>query len=179
MSRYEITTLALLALNTIVLGVGFAVGVYQLRSAKKIHDAQHEWQRRISAQQALAEYSDAVDGSEVLKRFDYVDRADTIPLDEIRATFNDNPGLKVDLHKILNYYERLGRGVTQQIYDEEVIRAGRQAAMIRCFRAFESYIYDRRRTVGSPAAWCEFEEVVVRWRRERDARPDRLPVNAV
>ncbi len=142
-----------------------------------IHRENHDWNRRMAAQSALSSYNSSVILSSLHSEFSYIDRRDPISIAEMNAAFENNPDLKEDLHKLLNFYESLARGVHQKIYDEEVIKVGRKGAMVRAYRAFLPYIEQRRRANNSPTAWCELESIAARWLHEESQRPHRNPTD--
>ena len=179
MSQYEIISLAISVVLLIITIFGLFYAGFQLKCAKKalemsvkVHSADHDWNRRLAAQNALKEYNQSMIISSLQKKFDYFNRKEAIHLSEVEEKFSSNVNLQNDLHQLLNFYEGLARGVFQQIYDEEVIKAGRRGSMIKALRAFNSYIEDRRAKF-SPKAWCEFESLVAKWILEEKGKNPR------
>ena len=169
MSQYEIISLAISVVLLIITIFGLFYAGFQLKCAKKalemsvkVHSADHDWHRRLAAQNALKEYNQSTITSLLQKEFNYLNRNEAIPLAEVETKMSSNPELQDYLHKLLNFYEGLARGGFQQIYDEEVIKAGRRGAMINALRAFNSYIEDHR-VKFSPKVWCDLESLVAKW----------------
>lgn len=161
--------LGVLNLLAVIFGLAFAgfqilQGRKALEYSAKTHNADHEWHRKIAAQEALAQYSSSVALSSLEKHFRYLEigKKGCIEREVINKKLASVPDLRQDLHKLLNYYESLARGVHLGLYDDEVIRIGRRGSMERAFKAFECYILDRRES-GSPRAWCEFEKLITKW----------------
>ena len=179
MTQYEIISIVISGLSLAVAAGGVVYAGIQLKCARKalelslkVHSADHDWNRRMAAQDTLKEYNQSTITSLLQKNFDYLNRKEAIPLTEVEAKMSSNPELQNELHQLLNFYEGLARGVFQQIYDEDVIKSGRRGAMIKALRAFGSYIEDRR-VKFSPKAWCELESLVAKWVLEEKGRMPR------
>lgn len=179
MSQYEIISLVLSTVSVIVTISGLVYAGLQLKHARKhletsikIHGADHDWHRRLAAQNTLKEYNQSTITSRLQKEFNYLNRKEAIPLAEVEEKLSSNSELQNELHQLLNYYEGLARGVFQQVYDEEVVKAGRRGAMIKALRAFGSYIEDRRAKF-SPKAWSDLEALVAKWILEEKGRNSR------
>lgn len=145
-------------------GVQFKQGRLALEHTAQSHEEEYLWRRKIAAQEALASYSSSVVLSDLQKQLNYLEigRRGCIDLDELEQKLEASPDLRADLHRLLNYYEALARGVLQGLYDDEVIKAGRRGAMNRAYSGFECYIV-KRRDSGSPNAWIDFETLIRRW----------------
>ncbi|GAB1394397.1 hypothetical protein MASR1M60_25610 [Rhodocyclaceae bacterium] len=184
MSAYEILSLAMSALTALIALGGLAYAGFQLKQAReygelsyKVHQAEHDWNRRLAAQNALKDYAASVALGGLQKAFDYLNKKEAIPLDEVMEKFRADSGLQSELHNMLNAYEGLARGVQHGIYDEEVIKAGRRKAMTKTFRMFHAYIEDRRSKVSSPSAWSELERIVNQWMHEATRQEPRPPTD--
>ena len=149
----------------------------QIQAAYKVNAADHDWNRRMASQAALKEYNQSILSSALQSEFDYLNCTESIPLEKILDGFNKHPALQNELHQLLNFYEGLARGVFQNIYDEEVIKAGRRSAMMKAFRAFNSYIEMRRKT-SSPTAWTDLGSLVAQWVLEEKGKIQRNPTHA-
>ena len=135
----------------------------QLEKIQETHRQNHDWERRIAAQSAVNEYSSVVDTKDLKSEFDYLNRTDVIPLAELQGAFERCSDMQGSLNKMLNYYERLARGVRQGIYDEELIKAARLTAMKKVLRVFGPYIEHRRKEF-SPNAWADLDALVDEWK---------------
>lgn len=137
--------------------------------------ANHDWHRRIAAQDALMQQRQHVLDSGLLeKEFQHTTTRDPIPLEKINSAINALPELRRALHSYLNYYEALARGVRQAVYDEEIIKAGCRGIMTRNWIRFGHYIAHRR-NAGSPKAWLETELLLNQWQKQDGASVIRLP----
>ena len=170
MTNYEIYSLlidgftALIALGGFVYaGIQLKKTTEQLRAAYEINEADHDWNRRKASQDAIRKYNQPLLSSELQSEFNYFNCTESIPLKKIEEGFNKHPNLQAELHRLLNFYEGLARGIFQQVYDEEIIKAARYNAMKKVFRAFNSYIESRRK-ISSPVAWKYLESLVDQWK---------------
>ena len=159
----------------VVIATGFAAvqlwqGRQALEQSAKAQEAENTWNQQIAAQSALSEYGTSVELSLLQEKFDYlsIGQVGTIPLDKILNEIEADPNVRTDLHKLLNYYEKIARGVLQGLYDGEVVKAARRGAMTRALRGFASYV-DHRREVGSPKAWCDLQTLVEEWEGQQVA----------
>lgn len=185
MEDFEKYSLAISGLSSLFTLIGLVWVALQLKTAKvqlqlsaeqqrlaseqmvlsvKAQKAQYDWNRRLAAQNALNDYNQADIGSKIRKKFDYLNSKETIPLSEIEKEFLEDADLQSDLHKLLNSYEALARGVFQGIYDIEVIEVGRRNAILNLYRAFSNYI-DNRREKFSSKAWAELDVLVSEWKK--------------
>lgn len=185
MTEYEIYSLIISGVTALITlgglayaGVQFKKTKEQLQAAYKINAANHDWNRRMAAQAALKEFNQSVLISGLQSEFDYLNCNDPIPLKKIQEGFNNSPTLQRELHQLLNFYEGLARGVFQNIYDEEVIKAGRRSVMIRASKSFSSYIENRRKTSSSNAAWDNLEALVVQWIANEKGKEQRSSTHA-
>lgn len=161
---FELVGLIAVILGLVFAGVQFKQGRLALEHTAASHEQEYRWRRKIAAQEALSSYSSSVVLSDLQKQLNYLDigRRGCIDLDEIEEKLEANPDLRADLHRLLNYYEALARGVLQGLYDDDVIKAGRRGAMNRAYTGFECYILERRKN-GSPNAWSDFEALILKW----------------
>lgn len=185
MTEYEKLSLALSALTSLIALGGLAYAGVQLKQTRdyqelayRVHQADHDWNRRLAAQNALKNYNQSVALSGLQKAFNYLNRKEAIPLGEVEEKFKADPELQKALHDMLNAYEGLARGVFHQIYDEEVIKAGRRRAMAKAFRTFHAYIEDRRIKVNAPSAWSSLERLANKWMHEAGWAEQRQPTAA-
>lgn len=185
MTEYESFSLALSAITALIALGGFAYAGIQLKLAReysqltyKVHQAEHDWNRRLAAQHALRESNQSAAMSSLQKAFDYLNRKEAIPLTETEEKFKADPELQNELHNMLNNFEGLARGVLHQIYDEQVIKGGRRRPMIKAFRTFHAYIEDRRIRMSAPSAWSNLESVINQWTHEASAIEPRQPTHA-
>lgn len=149
----------------LIMVAGFYLAFTQLREIRKTHQENHDWNRRIAAQEALRSYPYSILSADLQEEFDYLNKSDSISIEKIKEAFDRAPNLQKDLHQLLNFYESLARGIHQQIFDEDVVKAARMGAMIRTERAFRNYI-NRRREISSPNAWSDYTRIVSHWRSE-------------
>lgn len=185
MTNYEIYSLvmdgftALIALGGFVYaGIQLKKTTEQLRAAYKINEADHDWNRRIASQDALKEYNQSILSSELQSEFNYLDCTESIPLEKIEEGFKKHPtNLQAELHQLLNFYEGLARGISHNVYDEEIIKTARHNAMEKVFRAFNSYIRSRRNT-SSPHAWEQLEYLVSKWKADEKNETRRSATHA-
>ena len=169
MTTYEIVSTFLSGATLLTVVVGLIYGARQLRNAaqqlqqtRKIHQDDHDWNRRNAAQEALRQYNYSLLSSSLQEVFDYLSLTEAIPLQKITEGFTSHPKLKADLHQMLNYYEALARGIHQGVFDEEIVKAARRSSMIIAARGFSSYINDRRKNIH-PNAWTDLTALVAKW----------------
>ena len=181
-TQYELITIAFSALNLVVLVVGLGVAVRQAvlarQSVERVAEttrAEHDWNRRSAAQQAISNYNFSLILSALQRELNYLNRNEAISLTEIEEAFSRDAELQTELFKLLNFYEAIARGIHQGIYDEDVIKASRRTAILKAHRAFADYIDHRRHTARSPRAWCEFTSLANRWASEANETVQRGP----
>ncbi|MCP4755700.1 MAG: DUF4760 domain-containing protein [Proteobacteria bacterium] len=166
MTNYEVASLVIQGVGSASVAAALIFAGIQIRTMWKSHAEDHLWKRRKAAQDATLLYVQRVGGTENLQQaFDYIDRKDPISLEKIQAKFSADATLKSRLHKLLNYFESLARGVSTKIYDERIIQVAWDGPMVRTMYKFSAYIENRRDTV-SPDAWRELESVVTRWKAD-------------
>lgn len=155
--------ISVVGLASVIAGLIFA-GI-QLRSTKAALRADHDWNRRLAAQQALRDFDTSFLSAEFRKRFDYLNSQTPISKSEC-DTIRSDPDFEAQILKLLNCYESLARGVFQEIFDEEVIIAAVKTSMIRCESYFMAYIEYRRKEVNSNA-WKQLSYLIVHWKEDR------------
>ena len=172
MNDFEFYTLMASALNLLLIIVGFGFAAVQIHAAKReltaikqSHVENHDWNRRVAAQEALRAYNYSLLSSPLQSSFNYLNTSDSFSITEIENKFENESSLQSDLHQLLNYYEGLARGINQAIFDEEVVKTARCNAMIKCERAFRNYI-EQRRSSYNVRAWIELSNIVDRWNSE-------------
>ncbi|NVK66089.1 MAG: DUF4760 domain-containing protein [Flavobacteriales bacterium] len=132
---------------------------------KEIHQGNHDWNRRIAAQDAIVAFRNQNKTKELRDALGGIDINDAIPLKTIIKKFGTNSELKGYIHSVLNTFEGYSRGILQGIYDEEVIKKGLKGTMIRYFNCFRPYIIHIRET-RNPLLYNEFEGMINRWKTE-------------
>ncbi|MBB4286981.1 DUF4760 domain-containing protein [Roseospira goensis] len=147
----------------IVLAVGLLFTIISLWQNYRVNKHSYEWNKKKYAQDALGLYKNSVILTELQKDLKYIEEPRTISVEELENHLDRNDSLREQLHALLNYYEGLARGIHTGIYDETVIRSGREGAMKRAFKAFEPYILCRRYRNNSPNAWIELEKICKKW----------------
>lgn len=140
MNTHQIISLFLQGLTLVVFIIGFTLTFYQVRQLKRQHKENHDWNRRLAAQNALLQYDYSEVSRELNRVFQFVDRTDALSSSEINESLLQNKELKTHLHQLLNFYEGLARGINQGVFDESVIKAGRMGAMMRSELSFRNYI---------------------------------------
>jgi len=176
-TEYEKRALALSALTALIALGGLVYAGFQLNLSYRVHQAEHDWNRRLAAQNALKDYARSAAMSRLQAAFDYLNRKEAIPLAEVEEKFKADPELQNELHNMLNAYEGLARGVAHNIYDEDVVKAGRRRLMMKAFRTFHAYIEDRRARMSAPSAWSELEGITNRWAHEATKTEQRPPTD--
>ena len=158
------TALHIVSILLLAASVGYA--------AKQMR-ANHDWNRRKAAQDATMLLTQLVPDIEVLDdALGHSTLRDPIPLERITTAIEENPRLLRALHRYLNYYEALARGVRQAIYDERIIKVTCRGIMRQNWVQFEQYIAHRRNS-GSPKAWTELEDLLNKWQAEEHEEPMR------
>lgn len=172
------TEVLIAGVSAILLAISVLYAGHQIKLLRRQHQDNHDWNRRLAAQQTIGEYREIQSMVEaVSEHFDYHDRTEGIPLEDFQKKFKETPGLQSRLHSVINYFEGLARGVRQGIYDEEVVRVSFKGHMMRVHESFKYYIEGRRRKLHNPKIWVELEEVADAWRKEQRAiDPRRKPI---
>lgn len=171
MTYFEIITLSFSGVTTLAMIIATLIGLRNLRLLVKAHSDNHEWNRRLATQNAIA-------GIRVMKidtlnkEFGYANQLTSIPLKVVLKKFKDNHELQILCNNLLNYYEGLAAGIHLGIYDELTVKVIRKGTMERDFAKFREYITYRRDQV-SDKAWIEQEKLVAKWRAEVLTKSDR------
>lgn len=140
--------------------------IKSIELTKEIHQENHDWNRRIAAQDAIVAFRNQNKTKELRESLGGIDINDAIPLKTILKKFETDSELKGYIHSVLNTFEGYSRGILQGIYDEEVIRTGLRGTMIRYFNCFRPYIIHTRET-RNPLLYNEFEGMINKWKTEK------------
>lgn len=163
MSNFEIISIFLSMLNIVVMIVGLFFAYKQLKANYEIKLADYKWNQRVEAKHALREYRNlSVDL--LVSKFDFLNRKDSIPLQDIEMAISENKQIQKQLHDLLNFYEGLASGIQYEIYDEDIIKNARKGNIKRIFRSFRLFIEARQDKF--PTAWIEFSNLVKAWELE-------------
>lgn len=183
MTLYEVVSTALAAISLVLVLVGLVFVCIQISGARRElktlnrHQAEnHDWHRRVAAQEALSKFNYSILSSPLQVSFDFLNLNDPIPIQSIEEELKKNPNLQNELHELLNYYEGLARGINQGILDETVVKTGRRTEVERCEKAFREYIFKRRGF--NPRAWRQLTNIAERWRSENTLVEIRSPADA-
>jgi Domain of unknown function (DUF4760) len=151
--------------SLLVLG-GILYAARQFKLATRVHQENHDWNRRNAAQQATIDYASKIPGSEELDNaLQYMVAKEPIAIATIDNEFAKNKSLRAITLRVLNYHESLAVGVLDGVYDEKVIKSIRRSALERIFIAFKNFI-DKVRTDIQPTAWAEQERLINKWKLE-------------
>ena len=171
MNDFEYWSLVLGGVNLLLIIIGFAFAFFQvlgarreLRVLNRHHADNHDWNRRVAAQEAVAKFNYSILASPLQISFDFLNAMDPISVTKIDEELKANANLQNELHELLNYYEGLARGINQGILDETVVKIARRTEMQRCERAFRDYIEKRRGF--SPRAWLQLSYIAGKWAGE-------------
>lgn len=171
MTSYEKISVVVSIINLLILVAGFGFGWKQIKSAttqlktmQEQHSDNHEWNRKMAAQEALRQFQYSVLDGPLREKFDYLHQKQAFDLKVILNEFKTDGKMQTNLHQLLNFYEGLARGVNQGIYDEGLIKTGRKNSMIMLCMSFASYIEHRR--IISPKAWSDLTHTVDKWKNE-------------
>lgn len=178
MTTFELITVIVATASALFVAIGLFYAARQLRLLIRTHADNHEWNRRIAAQEAVAQVNTTAKTEDLNARFNYIAHSDPVPLAEVNEAFEEDPGLRVKLNVLLNSYEGLARGVFLGIYSEAVIKSARRSPMLRTFNAFREYI-NHRRISGSPLVWVEYEKIIDKWTAEQKATVKMEPIGSV
>ena len=173
MTTFEKIMVLISALNFFAVLIGFIFASWQVRSAKleikaivETHRENHDFQRRIAAQDAINQFNFSSLSAELGTKFGYFEHNLPISIKEIRKVFDASEENRSKLIMLLRHYEGLARGINQGIYDEEVVKSALRRTILRVSRAFSLYIEQRRIELGNPKLWKEFTDLGDRWLSE-------------
>lgn len=175
MSWIEILGVALQLITVLLLSVGFIATVRQIKLLHNVHIDNHEWNRRKAAQDVTLTYKQVVSTKNLQQHFDYVNNTTKrIPIEVVEKEFLDNAELKSDIHRLLDYFDALCRGVNHAVYDEEIIKTSWSGVITRTFDQFSPYIDWYRKDVN-PKGWFETEILIDKWKHEDMKNESRKP----
>lgn len=167
MTDFENYTLVLSAIGILLVVTGLLFTGVQIRQNTRTQREQHRWNLRMSAQAAIAESHEVELKSSLEAKLSFIRNPQRLPLSKIHEVLDNEPELVAILHRILNVYESYARGISQKIYDENVIKDARMHAMISMFNVFQEYVDDRR-SLGRPMAWTNYENIIEKWKSEEN-----------
>jgi hypothetical protein len=147
-----------------ILAIGLWLTLRQLRLLRQSYVDQHDWNRRKAAQDAIQTTQKSIGEDTPLlnEKFQVMTSYDTIPLDQIRDECDADPKVRMAIHRRLNTFEELAVGVHQGVFDEDVLNAAYKEVFRRTRNRFREYI-DHRRSIGTDAAWKEFDNLTQEW----------------
>ena len=178
MTTFEILSIIVSAAGSLFVGISVLLLVKQLQLIISAHTDNHEWNRRIATQQAVSRVKE-LNNDELNKKFGYINRKESIPLQEVQNAFKENPALQLSLHKLLNIYEGLANGVFLGTYDEATIKASQRTLMEKQLIRFRHYISYRRDSSGNQKAWAAYERLNKKWNQEMLESHDREPTGKI
>jgi hypothetical protein len=155
------------ALAAISVAIGVCIAAYQLFRLKQIQRDDHVWNQKIEAQKAL-EARQHLDTSVVNDAFGPIRNDRIIEATELKEKLKDGvkyPNLRTDLHKLLNYYEGLARGIYQDMYDEKVIKLARKKSILSLYHKYENYITFRQKH-RNERAYYYLSKLALHWLEE-------------
>ncbi len=171
MSMFETATIAIQIITLLAVLIASWAALRNLKLiahehhlAVLAHEQNHEWNRRIATQDALAALR-SINLDSLNKEFGFANQRTSIPLKTINEKFLDKPELQNSCHKLLNFYEGLASGVHLGIYDELTVKINRRGAIERDFAKFREYIEHRRDLISS-TLFIEIEKLINKWRDE-------------
>lgn len=145
----------------------------QLKLLRLTHADNHDWNRRKSAQDLTMELNNLLNDMEELhKKLKVINRVEPILLDEISVAISEDSSIQLKIHRVLNIYSSVARGVLNGVYDRDVIASARRAAMIKTYDSFSSYISNRRKE-GIPTLWNDYESLVNQWKSDETEQKSR------
>jgi hypothetical protein len=148
------------------IGVVYAgIQVYLLRKTNKDN---HEWNRRISSQDAIiniGNYSGDVI-TDLNNIFDTLNIKESIPLDKILTSIQKDKSIQIKINHVLNSYEALARGIAHSVYDEQIIKDARRGMIIRQYNTYCNYIENRRQVLSNQNIYRDLESLVNKWKLE-------------
>lgn len=139
--------------------------IEELKLTVKIHNDNHEWNRRIASQEAITQFRMKNKTKELRNSLNQFDINEIIPLKAILEKFETEPDLKDFIHETLNTFEGYARGIVHGIYDEIIVKSAIKGAMIRHYSCFLPYINHVRKT-RNPDLYCDLENIVNKWKSE-------------
>ena len=165
----EILQLTIRLLSAIFIGVGLLYTAKQIKLLIKSHSDNHEWNRRKVAQDASLMYSQLTEGNNLLnEHFSYVTSSEPVAMKTMDEKFGNEPELKPQLHRLLNYFNSLCRGVNHKLYDEKIIKSSWGGVIMRTYDQFKPYILWYQKNV-SEEAWFEMERLANQWKHKSSA----------
>ena len=139
--------------------------------------ANHDWNRRqlalIEMKKNRAKYRKAL--KIIDKHLDYNRREESYTLKKITKAIKKNKTKKLynSIIIILDYFEYLSLGISQKVFDEEVIKASTETSFIKVHKMFKAYIQNLRETRNANKLYFELEKICTKWTtsEEEDRNP--------
>ena len=135
-----------------------ALNSEQLQKNIEISQESTQLNKKIATETKLKEYQtlsiDRLKQNNTLNYMGQTDNSTPIELETIYNEIAKDTYLRNDIHKLLNYYESVARGVRTELYDKDLVMAHGYNRMKRMFIKYQKYIEERR--MKNPKAWDEF-----------------------
>ena len=151
--------------SAVLLAISVLYLAKQVKIARKTHSENHEWFRRIETRKALDSYNRLEAVAKLDEAFNYLRARQPIALQEVQEKLENSSELRVNLLRLLNFYEGLANGIDLGIYDEVIIRETRRGNMMRAHIAFEAYM-DFHRNDRNPRAYIKYRALIQKWQAE-------------
>jgi len=178
MTTFQIAQITLQSISAIGLIVTLLLAVRTLRLNVAAYRDSHDWNRRKAAHDAVAKYRDfAEDSKKLSETFSFRDGYDPITVDTVKDKVKADPPLRINVHRLLNFFEELATGIKHGVFDEEVVKSSLQTTISQSYTRFSLYV-DHLRHNGRPRAFVECQAMVDRWRADSLSQPARSPTGA-
>lgn len=160
MTTYEYFSLTCSILMIIITFCGVMVAYVQLKKNTKAKIDDTKLTIKIETEYKLSEFNnlniDELKKNKVLDYLNNTDNVEPLSLNIIQQEIEKNRVIKSQLHKVLNFYEALVRGIKSGIYDEQIIKDWGMNKMKRTYRKFQRYVDNRQ--IDNKKAWIILEE---------------------
>lgn len=144
----------------------------QIKISKNIHKETLDWNRKTTTENALNNRQDKELRLFLTKRFkSYVEKGIlVIPLAEIQSAISSDINVQLEIHSYLNKYERISRGIKNNLYDREMIVETMKYIIVKVYFNYKEYI-EHRREVANKNAWKNFELLAIELNNEYNIHP--------
>jgi hypothetical protein len=161
----------ILALFVQILGIYFVVISLrfvknQIEMSEKIHADTLIWNKKIATENELSSKVNPAVTKLINESFDLKAHR-ILPLELVLSVIDEKKSIEGNIHHVLNRYERLGRGVMNGIYDEDIVKKAIRGPLLRTYYRYYEYI-EHWKIKENKYAWVEFIRLAQKWELEEE-----------
>lgn len=162
MTKFEQLSLLIQLLGTIAVVFTILYASRQIKISKNIHKETLDWSRKNITESELSNRYDKELRLFLVKKFQpYVEKGIIkIPITEIQNAIKEDINVQLQIHSYLNKYERISRGIKNELYDKSIIIDAMKYIIVKVYFNYSEYI-KYRREISNKNSWKNFEHLAL------------------